>query len=333
MARARARVRARGGPRADASGGPPAPPLDLALVVAERNRGWVLETICQQVAARAAGPTALHFDPGDGGPLPAAGCYFFSHLSLYLAHLDELERRAARSLVCFTHPTYPRSKAASVARALDRATHVVVLASAHREALVADGVDPSRVSTVAPGADPERFRPHRRGSGAVGFCSAFYPRKGPETVAGLVAALPGRRFVLLGRGWEQWDGFAALAGLANFEYRQSAYERYPDFYDEIDVFVSPSRLEGGPVPLLEAMMANAVPVATTTGFAPDLIDHGVNGFLCDVGAPVERFAELVEAAYDLSPEVDVRATVAHRTWDRFARTVLSLGAVDASPAR
>ena len=295
--------------------------LDLLLVVSERNRGWVLETICREIAAHHPGMAALHYGL-DG--LPRAGAYFFSHYSLF----DACVRRnplllLRRTLVFFTHPSHDPSKARRVARRLGRASAVVSMSTVHARTLVADGVPSQKVHVVLPGSDPERFLPHRRdGGGAVGFCSAYYPRKEPDRIAAIVRALPGRRFLLVGKRWPEWDGFAALVGEPNFAYIEPEYEDYPRYYAAMDVFVSPSRLEGGPIPLLEAMMANVVPVCSRTGFAPDLLDHGRNGFLFDVDAPVEAVCDLVEQAYRL--DGDVRATVQDRTWERFSAEIRSI---------
>lgn len=103
--------------------------------------------------------------------------------------------------------------------------------------------------------------------------------------------------------------------LPNFTYLELPYEQYPDFYQQVDVFVSPARLEGGPIPLLEAMMSNAVPVASRTGFAPDIIRHGENGFLFDVDASAAEICSRIEDAYAL--QAPVRETVKHLTWQRF----------------
>ena len=71
---------------------------------------------------------------------------------------------------------------------------------------------------------------------------------------------------------------------------------YPDLYSKMDVFVSPSILEGGPVPILESMMSNCVPVASKTGFCPDIINHGQNGFLASSQEEwYESFMTLIES--------------------------------------
>jgi glycosyltransferase involved in cell wall biosynthesis len=107
--------------------------------------------------------------------------------------------------------------------------------------------------------------------------------------------------------------------LLNFEYVETEYEMYPRYYRQMTVFVSVSFLEGGPIPLLEAMMGNVVPVASRTGFAADVIQHGKNGYLFDPHAPIEEVCELIEAAFSLT--TDVRSTVLRYSWEAFAREV------------
>ena len=50
-----------------------------------------------------------------------------------------------------------------------------------------------------------------------------------------------------------------------------------------DVLLMPSELESFGLAALEAMACKVVPIATRVGGVPELIDHGVNGYLADVG--------------------------------------------------
>ena len=291
---------------------------DVVFVVAEQNRGEILEGICQRVAAITPGRTGFHY--GDS-PLPPARTYFFSHWGLYFRARNDPYLRSATSIVFFTHPHDDPRTAQDVAKALRSCTKVIAMSSPMARHLIENGVPIEKVVVVIGGADPAEFHPHVRGSGAVGFHSKFQERKAPHTVLEVVRAMPHRRFRLTGRKWRDAPVYDELVSLPNFEYAEDE-RATPTFYDSIDVFVSPSRLEGGPVPLIEAMMSNVVPVATRTGVAPDVIEHGVNGFLCDVGAPASEFAKCIDAAYAL--ETDVRATAEHLTWDAFARGVVAL---------
>jgi glycosyltransferase involved in cell wall biosynthesis len=294
------------------------PAIDLCLVVKDGSRGWILEAVCREIAS--------HFDGrweicGRLDRLPRAHGYFFVHYHFYLAALKNNPHLwDSRCAVWVTHPKEEARDfgGPAVIEALSR-TNVVSMCSMWRDLLADLGVPGERLSVSLAGADPEFFPGHPRGGGRVGFCAAYYDRKSPDRIVELVRAMPHRSFTLMGRGWNACPGFADLLRLPNFEYREGSYADYPAFYRELDVFVSLAALEGGPVPLVESMMSNVVPVATRTGFAPDLIHDGENGFLCEIDAPASAVASLVDRAF--SSTADIRHTVEHLTWRRFSRLI------------
>lgn len=292
-------------------------PVDLCFVLSPRNRGWILEAVCRELAARL--PHRSVISTSIRRP-PSARAYFFSHQSLFVRAAARVE--GATNVVFFTHPSHRAEEAASFVETLGRASKIVSMSSVHAAALIEAGLPPGKVVVAIPGADPVRFAPHRRGQGGIGFCTAYYERKEPGRIVDIVRASPTRPSVLLGRGWQGTAELEQLQRLPNFRYVETSYESYPRHYGAMDVFVSPARLEGGPIPLLESMMANVVPVASRTGFAPDLIRSGENGFLFDVDAPVDHIVELIQQAFALP--ADVRATVVDRTWDAFTTDVVAL---------
>jgi glycosyltransferase involved in cell wall biosynthesis len=294
---------------------PATPPHDLVFVIAEANRGWILDGICHDTGRHMPGNVAYHYGL-DG--LPPARAYFFSHYSLYLQALKRRSTyRGAKHLVYYTHPRDIGISRNRLVSALSRCTRVLSMASAHAQELVEWGVPPAQVTTVLGAADPNIFVGHERGGGgAVGLVSAYYPRKSPDRLISLVRAMPETPFVLVGRGWRDSPIAEELQTLANLEFVEVPYASYPAYYAQMDAFVSLSNLEGGPIPLIEAMMSNVFPVATRTGFAPDLIRHGVNGLLCEVDAPTETLVSLVRQA--LAATTEVRSTVVHLDWRRYA---------------
>jgi glycosyltransferase involved in cell wall biosynthesis len=67
-----------------------------------------------------------------------------------------------------------------------------------------------------------------------------------------------------------------------------------------DFLILPSRLDGRPVVVLEALALGVPVIASRVGALPELIGDGVNGFLCDAG-DIEGFvASLVGLAQDRS---------------------------------
>ena len=291
------------------------PSLDLCLVVKDGSRGWILEAVCREIAAHVDGRWEIC---GRLDRLPRARGFFFSHYHFYLAALKNNPHLwDSRCAVWVTHPKEEARDfgGPDVIRALSR-TNVVSMCSMWRDLLERLGVPSERLRVSLAGADPAFFPGHARGGGRVGLCAAYYDRKSPARIVDLVRAMPHRSFTLMGRGWDACPGFADLLRLPNFEYREGRYADYPAFYRDLDVFVSLAALEGGPVPLVEAMMSNVVPVATRTGFAPDLIRDGQNGLLCEIDSPTATVAALVERAFTVT--ADVRGTVEHLSWRRFS---------------
>jgi glycosyltransferase involved in cell wall biosynthesis len=295
----------------------PAQVPDVVFVMPpERAQGWILDAICREVGARLPGRTVLYHRFGT--PLPPARHYFFAH---YMYFVNSPPVRG-RSYVFATHlePGKHGIDNRRLARLLARADSLVCMNSGLRAQLAALGVPEDKLSVVVGAADSERFTAHvRRPDGKVGFSSAYYERKAPELILEIVRRLPHRRFVLLGKGWKAWPRFAELAAQPNFEYLETDYANYASHYAQMSVFVSPSRLEGGPIPLLEAMMANVVPVASRTGFAPDVIRHGENGYLFNLDTSAAEICRLIEQAFCL--QADVHDSVRHCDFDSFAARI------------
>jgi glycosyltransferase involved in cell wall biosynthesis len=291
----------------------------LLFVLPAASRGWILDGICKDLQRHYPAPASIFYQH-DREPLPAASAYFFIHYFVAIAALaHEPNAWRGRRLVWYTHPSDELIPAGEteIRFGLNHMSRVLCTNSRAQVQLTARGVSAARVVTLLGAADPQRFHPSPRpGVGRVGLSSAYYPRKNPDLLAAVVRALPDLQFVLLGKDWEQWDGFAALRACPNFEYLTLPYADYPAQYRRMDCFLSTSTLEGGPIPLIETMMCNRVPVVSDTGFARDLIRHGENGYLFPVDAAPEQVAGLLRQA--LANPSDIAATVSHLTWQAMA---------------
>lgn len=301
---------------------------DLVFVIDEGNRGWILEAICREIATYFPGRCCFSYSQYFPGkrvfsyspknlPLPPSKAYFFAHYSYFAVclrlHPILWERK---SFIYYTHPK-GIMRDEELAYVMNQSTKVICMCSQFANGLVTCGVSPQKVTYVLGAADPNIFQPHQRsGNGAVGFCTAYYPRKDPNLILNIIKLLPHRKFILLGRGWDQYEKFAELIALPNLSYVEASYSDYPQYYGAMDVFTSPAKLEGGPIPLIEAMMCNIVPVASKTGFAPDIITPGENGFIFDLDSPAEVICELIEQAFQI--KADIRKTVEHLSWKNFS---------------
>jgi len=305
--------------------------FDFVFVIHVSSRGWILEKICRAIADASLG--SYHFIYSERNDvitsqIPRARCYFFAHYGIFaqaLARHPELH--AAQLFVWFTHPDFSRGIGPEeMVFALRHAERIFTANAAHARLLGALGVERARVETVYGGADPVVFRSKQRGAGKVGFVGAYYERKAPDTILGIVQAMPNAEFLLLGPDassvenqgllWSNYPRVRELRALPNLEIVETRYENYPAHFARIDVYVSVATLEGGPIPLVEALMSNAMPVVTRTGFAEELVTDGVNGHLLPVGTSVDEAVAAIRLAL-ADVESDVGSAAAALSWQAF----------------
>ena len=296
--------------------------VEWSFVVHRNARGWILDAICREIGSRQPQSWHVTYYPE---PSPSAKNFFFSHYMLLERYLEKHSAQldGANVFVWYTHPRVEDPVSiAKLLQAFDKVTKVIFACESNRQIWIERGLPEEKAVVVLGAADPDVFRFHDRSNGVVGLSSSFYERKNPDLLLQVLKRLPNRWFVLLGKNWNRYALFEEMRALPNFNYMSAPYNEYPNIYSTFDVFLSISSLEGGPIPLVEAMMSNAVPVASRTGFAPDLIEHGKNGFIFDLDASAEDVAEMIEAAFALS--TDVRATVENLSWEHFSAEIVAL---------
>jgi|SRR5271157_4868852 len=75
-------------------------------------------------------------------------------------------------------------------------------------------------------------------------------------------------------------------------YPRVPYEEMPDIYQQTKIFVNPSRFEGLPTTILEAMASQTPVIATNVGGVSEMITDGFNGYLYEPDN-VEKAATLI----------------------------------------
>ena len=197
---------------------------------------------------------------------------------------------------------------------------VVFTCSANQKCWVDRGVDKSKTVVILGGYDSDLFLPHNRNPNQyIGLCSSYYERKNPMLMFDIIKYLPQYQFLLIGRNWEEFSQFEYLQQYGNLTYKQIKYKEYPYYYSKMDVFLSTSTLEGGPIPVLESMACNCFPVVSNTGFASDIIEHGKNGFLFDPNAHYDEVINLIIEAKSLS-NLDISSSVHSSSWSSFVES-------------
>jgi len=203
-------------------------------------------------------------------------------------------------------------------------THLAVVCRQSFFQALGVGIDPRLVHFVPNGVDVERFRPQHARSGAlrtrfaidadaplVGFIGRLSAEKGPDlflrAALSIRAQRPDAHFVLVGEGamLKQLQVFASRFGIADAVHFAGSQDDMPAVFNELDVVVSSSLSEAMPLAVMEAMASGVPVVACKVGGIPDLVEHGVTGWL----APEGDYDELATRVVDLIVDDALRAAV------------------------
>jgi glycosyltransferase involved in cell wall biosynthesis len=185
---------------------------------------------------------------------------------------------------------------------------LIAVSDAVSQSLVDGGIPPARVTTVRSGvamnhgpslADPHRVRKDLgipADAPLLGIVAHILPHKGyddllhalvhvkrryPRVTCLIVGAAPRKEYRqhlmnlaerLLVREQLVWVGYQG--------------DVIP-FLGAMDAFVLPSRTEGFPLTVLEAMAAGRAVIATAVGGIPEVVQHGVTGLLVPSGQPLQ----------------------------------------------
>jgi len=225
---------------------------------------------------------------------------------------------------------------------------IMTVSGQWEEELVRRGVGRDRFVRVANGVDTRKFKPPtaperemaRRKLGlrsvevAVGFVgkkgSDNFGRKGFDIFCDSLARLKESGVdcvaVVLGSGWQE-DLKRLLP--PSVRWIHLPYVESPaDFYHALDFYWVCSRIEGGPVPLLEAMASGVPCVCRKVGMVAEAVTSAEVGVMLSTGSPQE-FATATKRLFEESAATRAMALGARRTMiDRFDWSVTAPAATE-----
>ncbi len=293
--------------------------------------------------------------PWDLAAVPALAHHFRSlgaavvHVPLY-SRASPYARLAARRAgvaltVCHEHcrDALPSRSRRLVDRWLtDRRTRFVAVSEADRAWLLATGVRARHIAVVTNGVDTARFQPADRAAAraALGLSAdaaillvpaRLESRKGQvallAALSGLREAVPGVQVLFAGGGplAAVLPALAAATGLGQSVRFLGPRDDVPGLMAAADVVVLPSRMEGLPLAVLEAMACARPVVATAVGGVAEAVADGKTGCLVPAGEPAALAAALAALLND--PDL------AHAMGQRARQVALSRFRIEAATER
>jgi len=209
--------------------------------------------------------------------------------------------------------------------------------------LIADGEAPDRVCLVRSGVDTQRLRPAsplrelrssigvKLGDVVVGFSGRWSEEKGPlafvEIARRVDSTLP-VHFVMTGGGElrPMVERAVAAAGFAPGRFHVlGMIDDVIQYLNTYDLLLLPSRLDGRPVVVMEALSIGVPVLASRVGALPEMIEEGLTGWLCepaDVAGFVTRIEQVAREPAVLAPMRRAARLFAERHFDEHAMHVL-----------
>jgi glycosyltransferase involved in cell wall biosynthesis len=217
---------------------------------------------------------------------------------------------AQRGVIAVDHLPQPTTnriyRALAVAARRKIAARVAVGEASARAAERVAGLRPGSVRVIHNGVPDEVLRPAERPPEklVVGSLGRLDRQKGYDVLVEALGSLPDAGVLLVGDGVER-DALrrqATAAGVAERLHITGWQERPRDFLTAIDVFVLPSRHEGLPLAVVEAMLAALPVIASDVGSVREAVVDGETGFL----VPPEDPPALAQAILRLAEDGDLR---------------------------
>ncbi len=222
---------------------------------------------------------------------------------------------------------------------LQRAARVVSVSEALGEEVARLGISRKRIVVAHNGVDGEVFALRDRGEvraklglspdrALVGYVGNLAREKGPDVLVEAMAKLVQRSaravdLAIIGAGAVEPE-LRARAGELGISDRvrflgRRVHDEVPQWISAFDVLCLPSRREGCPNVVLEALASGRPVVASAVGGVPELLRKD-NGILVPAEQPA-ALAEALDRSLDRTWDADaLRATVPSLSWDAVART-------------
>lgn len=179
---------------------------------------------------------------------------------------------------------------------------VIVPSKFTAEAIRSDYPD-LNLHVIANGIDTEVFKPVDvadpfPGKTKLLFVGNWIRRKGADLLPAIMDRL-GEDFILMHAGLRKGPDFSVgcrkIKSCRSLSYSSKELVK---LYNSCDIFIFPSRLEGLPFAVIEAMACGKPVVATNYSSLPELVVDGEGGYLCDMDN-VEAFTEKInQLAFD-----------------------------------
>lgn len=188
-------------------------------------------------------------------------------------------------------PKWKKYVYAAIERVLAISTDVILVNSqAEHDVAMGFGLPPQKIRVVRNGIAWARLARRDKATGPlrVGFIGRHDRQKGLDILLDTIGRvpIPNLHFEIVGESVVERDGCGRAAPLPNVTFHGwMTRARTLEMLNSLDAVVMPSRWDAAPMLAIEAMRAGVPLIASNRGGLPEIVQHGVGGYIFDLSDP------------------------------------------------
>ena len=261
-----------------------------SISIETEEKGWIFYRMAEEIKQN-----LLNYDVKINATYQSPDIIYFIHYARY----NEEQVKGRYAVANFTHFVSGTNAEALFYKVAQKVDHCIAISQSTRRELLAVGIPDEKISVVEIGAAKE-FKPKI----VIGIVGRIYNdgRKGEDLVKRLSLDPDISNVVELVSIDDCW-GVKTL--------QVNSHEL---FYSLIDYLLVPSRVEGGPVPFMEALACGKLSIAPPIGVIPSFPHIGYN-----TGDYNSMKTVILKTAYDRIVRLEeIAKRIKDKNWERWA---------------
>ena len=282
-------------------------------------KGWILEATVKESALACSEPINLVFIPNRKRSYlrikdlikffqnrkPEGNCLFVNQNTYFKVVKDAfIDIDPERVNVFYTHYSENNFTRIEQSRILSKCNKIFTYNSFDKIQLIELGISEEKIEVVYGGINREIYFPQitNKTEDYVLITGDCKERKCPSLVFEVISEMQNVNFIIHGRGWDSYCRRFNISKFANLKIIDFSFKKNPELMRNASVYLSLSKLEGGPYTTVEALSSGTPVVVTSTGWNPEIVNDS-NGILLPLEVNVSQVVSAVETTIRLKEKV------------------------------
>jgi glycosyltransferase involved in cell wall biosynthesis len=304
-------------------------------------KGWILEATVRESALASSVPINLVFIPIRKrnylrikdlikffrNRKPEGKCLFVNQNTYFKAVKDSIiDIDPEQVSVFYTHYSENEFTKFEQSKILGKCNRVYTYNSFDKIQLIEMGVSEDKIEVVYGGINREVYFPeiNKKVEPYVLITGDCKERKRPYLVFEVISKMQGTTFIIHGKGWNEYCKKFNISKFTNLKIIDFNLGQNPEIMRNASVYLSLSKLEGGPYTTIEALASGTPVVVTSTGWNPEIVNDS-NGVLLPLDVQISKIINAVETTMHLKEKVRGFDLIEGKfTWEKLGRSIYNV---------